>query len=297
MALNATWMDTTPHLGQAGRVDEARALASRPGVSFVETSGGRIRVRRGGSTGRISVLWAADGPNVIEHYDRLISALEGRVEWVVFEPPGTGASTPARSFDFTVDAFTRSCTEVLEAVGPRTLVFPCYLGFVGQRIARARPDLVRGLVMPQTPSWGDMQRWADSVDPKRLLRTPVLGQLMLALRRRDVAATWYRMSTSDRRFRAPFIEAANEAFAFGGCFCLASLMQGYARGPAPESADLSLPSAVVWGERDRTHRHSDPTQSLPGAEVITMPECGHSPELEDPEGFVDRLLRWHQAHT
>ena len=69
MVLDATWMDTIPHLGQAGRVDEARALASRPGVSFVETSGGRIRVRRGGSTGRISVLLAADGPNVIEHYD------------------------------------------------------------------------------------------------------------------------------------------------------------------------------------------------------------------------------------
>jgi pimeloyl-ACP methyl ester carboxylesterase len=213
---------------------------------------------------------------------------------VVFEPPGTGASTPARGFDFTVDAFTRCCTEVLEAVGPRTLVFPCYLGFVGQGIARSHPDLVHGLVMPQTPSWNDMERWANSVDRKRLLRTPVLGQLMLALRRRDVAATWYRASTSDPRFRQPFIDAANEAFAFGGCFCLASLMQGYERGPAPASTELPVPTAVVWGPRDRTHRRSDPTQSLPGAEVITMPECGHSPELEDPAGFADVLLRWHR---
>ncbi|HSN84430.1 MAG TPA: alpha/beta hydrolase [Polyangiales bacterium] len=294
MALDATWMDTVPHLGQAGRVDEARALVSRPGMSFAETSGGRVRMRRGGSTGELSVLMAADGPNVIEHYDRLIPALEARVDWVVFEPPGTGASMPARGFDFTVDAFTKCCTEVLEALGPRTLVFPCYLGFVGQRIAQSRPDLVQGLVMPQTPSWSDMQRWADTVDPKRLLRTPVVGQLMLAFRRRDVAATWYRMSTSDPSFRAPFIEAANEAFAFGGCFCLASLMQGYARGPAPPSTELTVPTAVVWGPRDRTHRQSDPAQSAPGAKVVTMPECGHSPELEDPERFVDWLLRWHR---
>jgi pimeloyl-ACP methyl ester carboxylesterase len=297
MKWNATWMDTIPRLGQAGRVDEARALASRPGLSFVETSGGRVRLRRGGSTGRPSVLFAADGPNVIEHYDRLVPALEARVDWAVFEPPGTGASTPARGFDFTVDAFTRCCTEVLEAIGLRTLIFPCYLGFVGQRIARARPDLVRGLIMPQTPSWSDMQRWADTVDPKRLLRTPVLGQLMLALRRSDVAATWYRMSTSDKRFRTPFIQAANEAFAFGGCFCLASLMQGYARGPAPPPAELPVPAAVVWGPRDRTHRSSDPTNSLPGAEVITMADCGHSPELEDPESFVDWLLRWHREQV
>ncbi|MGD8608691.1 MAG: alpha/beta hydrolase [Myxococcales bacterium] len=294
MKWNAIWMDTVPRLGQAGRVDEARALASRPGLSFMETSAGRVRVRQGSSRSPagLSVLLAADGPNVIEHYDRLIPALEGRVQWVVFEPPGTGASTPARGFEFTVDAFEKCCTEVLEAVGPRTLVFPCYLGFVGQRIARARPDLVEGLVMPQTPSWSDMERWADQVDPKRLLRTPVVGQLLLALRRRDVAATWYRMSTSDKRFRQPFIDAANEAFDFGACFCLASLMQGYARGPAPASGGIAAPSAVIWGARDRTHRLSDPNQSVPGAHVVTMPECGHSPELEDPEAFVDWLLRW-----
>jgi pimeloyl-ACP methyl ester carboxylesterase len=297
MAIDATWIDTVPHLGQAGRVDEARAIASRPGLCFLDTSGGRIRVRRGGSTNGLPVLMATDGPNAIEHYDQLIPALEGRADWVVFEPPGTGASTPARGFDFTVDAFTRCCTEVLEAVGPRTLVFPCYLGFVGQRIAQARPDLLRGLVMPQTPSWKDLKRWADTVDPKRLLRTPVLGQWMLALRRRDVAATWYRASTGDPRFRAPFAEAANEAFAFGGCFCLASLMQGYERSPAPASAGLSVPTVVVWGPRDRTHRHSDPRASMPGAEVVTMTECGHSPELEDPTGFADWLLRWHREQT
>ena len=42
MALDMTWMDTVPHLGQAGRVDEGRALGSRDGVSFVGTSGGRL---------------------------------------------------------------------------------------------------------------------------------------------------------------------------------------------------------------------------------------------------------------
>ncbi len=295
MTIDATWMDTVPWLGQAGRVDEARALASRPGLSFVDTSGGRVRLRRGGSTGTPSVLFAADGPNVIEHYDHLVSALEGRVSWVIFEPPGTGASTPARGFEFTVDAFAQCCTELLEVVGPRTLVFPCYLGFVGQRIARSRPDLVHRLVTPQTPSWSDMRRWADTVDPKRLLRTPIVGQLMLALRRRDVAATWYRMSAGDPKFRSRFAEAANEAFNFGGCFCLASLMQGYERCDEPLSTEVPPPAAVVWGARDRTHRKSDPNRSLPGAQVVTMPECGHSPELEDPEGFVDWLLRWHRT--
>ena len=292
MEWSAVWMDTVPHLGQAGRVDESRALSSRPELCFIETSAGRIRLRRSTSTAGPSFLFAADGPNVIEHYDGLLAAFGGRASAIVFEPPGTGASTPVRGFDFGVDAFTRACTEVLEAVGPMTLVFPCYLGFVGQRIARERPDLVQGLVTPQTPNWDDMKLWADTVDPKRLLRTPVLGQLMLAVRRRDVAATWYAISTSEKPFRAEFTEAANEAFAFGGCFCLASLMQGYEQSEAPSSGALPVRAAVVWGPRDRTHRQSNPHASMPGAEVVMMNACGHSPELEDPAGFAAWLLDW-----
>ena len=292
MAWDATWMDTTPPFGQAGRLDESRALASRPRLSFLDTSVGRIRMRRSESSTGPSVLFAADGPNVIEHYDALFDALRGRARAIVFEPPGTGASVPARGFDFTVDAFARACKEVVDDVGPTTLVFPCYLGFVGRRIAQERPALVDALVTPQTPSWDDMRSWADTVDPKRLLRTPMLGQLMLTLRRRDVAATWYAMSTSDKRFRAPFTAAANEAFDFGGCFCLASLMQGYQRNDPTPSPELSVPTAVVWGPRDRTHRQSDPHRALRGAEVVMMSECGHSPELEDPPGFADWLLGW-----
>lgn len=295
MKLNATWIDTVPYLGQAGRVDEGRALRSRTGISFIETSGGPIRIRRGGSAGTVPILFAADGPNVIEHYDALLRAFEDRAEYVVFEPPGTGASTPARGFDFTLEAFTQSTIEVLEAVGPRTLVFPCYLGFVGQRIARERPDLVHALVTPQTSSWSDLRRWADSADPKGILRKPVLGQLLVALRRRDVAAAWYAMSTSERKFREPFGSAANEAFAFGGCFCLASLMQRFEASSEPVSTELPVPAAVVWGPRDRTHAQSDFARSLPGAEVVELPECGHSPELEDPAAFGDWFFRWHGA--
>ena len=297
MALDMTWMDTIPHLGQAGRVDEGRALGSRDGISFVETSGGRVRIRRAGSPRGVPLLMGADGPNVIEHYDALLSTLGDDADVVVFEPPGTGASSPARGFDFSIEGFVKSAIEVLEAVGPRTLVFPCYLGLVGQEVARRRPELVHRLVMPQTPCWKDFLVWADVVDPKRILRTPVLGQLLLAFRRRDVAATWYAMSTSYKRFRAPFAAATNEAFAFGGCFCLASTMQSYARGPEPVSTALSMPTAIVWGPRDRTHRASDPERSVPGAEVVTMPECGHSPELEDPEGFTRWLLSWHEDHV
>lgn len=292
--MNATWMDRTRFFGQAGRVDERRALSSRPALSFLETSTGRVRVRRAPCSTGPQLLISTDGPNVIEHYDTLLGELEGKADVVVFEPPGTGASEPAHGFDFTLPAFTRACEDVLTQVGSRTLVFSCSLGFAGQALAVSHASLVNALVMPQTPSWSDLARWAEGVDPKRLVRTPYLGQTLMALRRRSIAAGWYRASTSDQRFREPFIAAANEAFSHGACFCLASLMQGFERSAPPPSVPLPVRTAVVWGPKDRTHRRSVPEQSTAGAEVVRFDGCGHCPELEDPRRFAQWLLRWHQ---
>lgn len=291
--MNATWMESMPVLGQAGRVRELRVLASRPGLSFLDTRGGRVRIRNAPSPEGPRLLLATDGPNVIEHYDELIAAFAGRADVAVFEPPGTGGSAPARGFDFTVNAFTQVCGEVLDAVGPRTLVFPCYLGFVGQALARQKTSQVTRLVTPQTPSWSDLAVWVDLVDPRRIVRTPVIGQVVMAAGRRRIARGWYHASTGDQRFREPFVRAANEAFAQGGCFCLASLMQGYERSPAPLAAELPVKTAVVYGARDRTHKRSNFDASTPGAEVVRFDGCGHCPDLEDPKGFSDWLLAWH----
>lgn len=294
--MNATWLDSS-FFGQTGGIDARRALASRPGLSFLETSGGRIRFRHLPSSRGPRLLLATDGPNVIEHVDALVQAFDGRADVVVFEPPGTGASEPARGFDFTLPAFTRACGDVLSRFGRRTLVFPCYLGFVGQALARQWPDQVSRLVMSQTPSWHDLATWADGVDRRRVVRTPFVGQVLLRLRRRSIAASWYRASTSDRRFREPFLAAANEAFSFGGCFCLASLMQGFERSAEPSRAPLSIPIAIPWGAKDRTHHRSTPSSSFPNATVVGFDDCGHCPELEDPRGFSKWLLEWHGETT
>jgi len=293
-SMNATWLDTLPLLGQASRVAPSQALGSRQGLSFLETRGGRVRLRRAPSPRGPRLLIGTDGPNVIEHYDALLRAFEGLADVVLFEPPGTGGSAPGRGFDFTLEAFSQACGEVLTAVGPRTLVFPCYLGFVAQQLARRTPELVQRLVLPQTPSWTDMGVWSTGVDPRRIVRRPVLGQFLVAINRRRIAQGWYRASVGDPRFQAPFNAAAREAFDWGGCFCLASLMQGFGRSAAPDASPLPVPVAIVWGAKDRTHRRSDPATSLPGAQTLRFEDCGHCPELEAPERFVQWLLAWHE---
>jgi pimeloyl-ACP methyl ester carboxylesterase len=293
--MRAAFLDTAKLIGQSARVDTARAQSSRPGLSFVATSGGNVRRRTAPCEDAPRFLFATDGPNVIEHYDGLIAALAGKADVVVFEPPGTGGSAPASGFDFSIDAFTRVCAEVLGQVGPRTLVFPCYTGFFAQALARQRHPLVRRIVTPQTGSWADFAVWADLVDRRRMLRTPVLGQVLVAARKASIAKTWYRASTGDARFREPFHRAALESFSYGGCYCLASLMQGLENSPAPPREPLPVKAALPWGVRDRTHRGSRFESAQPGAEVVRFEHCGHSPELEDPGGFSTWLLTWETA--
>jgi pimeloyl-ACP methyl ester carboxylesterase len=290
--MKAMWVERLPFLGTAGRLDANRAVRTRKGLSFLETPFGRLRLCRRPSAVGPKLLYACDGPNVIEHTDALLAELDGKADVVVFEPPGTGASVPARDFDFTVDAFTRAARAVLDATGPRALIFPCYLGVVGQALARQAPSLVRALITPQASSWSDLSRWADVVDRRRVVRTPVLGQVLLGTRTKAIASSWYRASTSDRRFVEPFFRAACESLELGGCFCLASLMQGYEASPAPAEGPVPCRAAVVVGGKDRTHRHSDFSRALPGAEVVRFDDCGHSPELEAPGRFASWLLAW-----
>ncbi len=283
-------LDTTAPLGQGRRLDVSRALASRPNTSLVDTRAGSVRVRRQRCDHGPRVLFAADGPNTIEHYDGIFAALAGRADVTVFDPPGTGGSAPRPGFDFSVGAFAAATEDLLVSLGgaPPVLVAPCYFGYVALRLAADRPDLVGRLVLSQTPSWRSFLRWADRVDRERLLRTPFVGQALVAAGRRRLATLWYRGS-AESASRAALTAAAHEALAFGGCFALASLMQSFSAGGDPEARAPTRPTALVWGERDRSHRGSEPYETA-GMEVVRLADRGHSPEVESPARFADWLL-------
>ena len=53
--------------------------------------------------------------------------------------------------------------------------------------------------------------------------------------------------------------------------------------------ELSVPVLVITGERDRivlTRNSERLAAELPGAELVVMPDCGHVPHEECPEGFL-----------
>ena len=144
-----------------GWTEVRREAFDGPDVEWWETRAGIVRARRSACEVGPRLLFASDGPNVLEHYDGLFDALRGRADVVVYEPPGTGGSVPSRSFGFRLPDFARNAEEVLERVGPRVLVFPCYMSFVAGALSRSGRADVLGVVLPQGPSWAQMRRWID----------------------------------------------------------------------------------------------------------------------------------------
>src|SRR5690606_30847264 len=134
-------------------------------------------------------------------------------------------------------------------------------------------------VLPQGPSWRQMERWLERVDPKRLLRTPVVGQLLVRAIPGRVAGGWYAGSAAPAA-RDALTHTANQVLCAGGCYCLASLTQRFARGVTQDDALGAVPSVVAWGDLDRSHGKPNAV-TYPKADAIRHFEtCGHSPELE-----------------
>lgn len=287
----AAWLDT---VRLARRLQRPHAGGPIPeGVGFVGLQQAVVRVRAAGD-GPATIVFAADPPNLVEHYDELFALLTPHLRVVCFELPGFGFSYPRRGFSFTLEDQVAAIAQLLERRCPRpsTLAFSCGSAYMALELAARRPELIAGLIVIQAPSWSEELRWAARIDRHRLIRTPVLGQAVMALAPERIAAGWYRAAVADPDRVPAFLGPALDGFTQGACYCLGSAFQATFTGHR-EFAKVHKPALVIWGSRDRTHRRSDPRSalnSLPGGTLVEFEDAGHFPELERPDRFAELAL-------
>jgi pimeloyl-ACP methyl ester carboxylesterase len=243
----------------------------------------------------VPVVFATDPPNVLEHYTGLLEAWKGKARVVVVELPGFGQSRFRRGHRVGLQEQAIAVRDLLSVMDarPAILVFPCLSGFVALRIAMEDPEAVAGLVLPQVAGWEDTLRWIDRVDRRRLLRTPGLGQVINRLLRGTIARGWYAVALADPGGRPRFVGTALASFRQGARFPLATALQRF---PAdPPRGEVHQPVLAVWGQKDRSHRPTDPEglrKTLPALQLHKWSTCGHFPELEDPEAFARLMRDW-----
>jgi pimeloyl-ACP methyl ester carboxylesterase len=269
------------------------ASAWPAGTRMVDTRVGRLRVLDTGGKGPV-LLMAPDGPNVIEHHAAVIGLLRAHARVVCFDLPGFGQSKPPLSYRHRLQDGAGAVLAVMDALDIReaALHFSCANGLYAIAAAKAAPQRIRRLLLCQTPSMPAMRAWTQKNVPKPL-QVPVLGQLLMRASRRRFAQVWYGIALPDRSRFDEFLAPADHALTHGGCFCLAGVVQGLSAARDAELEGVKTPTLLVWGERDRSHRRTSPDslqELLPQARVERFADCGHFPDLEQPQRYAELAL-------
>ena len=278
-------------IGWRSRIERARtgpASSSCSGTLFYEDDECFIRYRKIGRGP--AIVFLCDGPATIEVYDALIEQLAPSYTVIVLETPGNGFSVPKPSFSFNFIPSNEAVARFLRVVaGERAiLAFSCGGAYAAIDIAARHPELCRQLVIIQAPSWEEEMRWKKSRDPRGLISTPFVGQLLFPRMMKPRAPAWYELSMADTPLVEHLCSCTAQAFDHGATFALPTLFQNYLSGDARPFEMADQPALAIWGAEDGSHAATDKhssTSLAKSVDVKILEHVGHFPELEDPAGF------------
>ena len=271
----------------------------RSGTRLLHTRHGMLRVLDTGQhkdehASAPVVLMVPDGPNVIEHHHAVIESLALHARVICFDMPGFGYSRPTLRYAHTAQQGAEAVLSVMDAldIHEASLFFSCANGYYAISAAKLAPHRIRRLLLCQTPGLQAMRAWTERNVPTAI-RTPVVGQVLMRVARRKFAHTWYGIAMSDKPQRAEFRNVAEHALTHGGCFCLAGVVQGLSGMQEAQMSGVKAPVTLLWGDADRSHKHTQAEsllKLLPQADVRHFPGCGHFPDLEQPERYIEIAL-------
>jgi pimeloyl-ACP methyl ester carboxylesterase len=293
----AAWLDTSLFAGVRQQESETEALASRPGMRFVETPHARIRARIQTVPGAPAIVFMPDPPNTIEHYDAWFEHWAGELTVVALEIPGFGFSWASHAHALSYAGAVEAVVHALRDLDPGAMVVTgaCTLAYVAIGVAAAMPQSTLGVIASQATDIPGERQWVyRAVDPQGWLREPVVGQMAWAqpdVRERLAIDGWYPAAAGPETDITSWRETARWAHECGCCNALATQIQEwFADDDTAAAVPVVLsPAVVLFGQGDRTHRRSDPNgllRYLPNAEVRLLPRAGHFPDLEDPPAFL-----------
>lgn len=261
-------------------------------ISLIRTEFGQIRVLD--TLGEKPVIInVPDGPNVIEHQQKLITKLSKKFRVICFEFPGLGFSYPNSKYNYSFPAASKLIISLMDIlkIEKATLAFSCSNGFYAIKAAELFPQRINRLFLSQTPSLEAMNKWTQNAIPK-ILKRPVIGQIANMFSEKKFAQIWYKYALPKNTDKSKYQNKALNSLNNGGCFCLSSLVQGLSKEINSTLKVLEIPETLIWGSKDFTNKDTDKQsiiQHLPNCEIIEFDNCGHFPELEDTDRYVSLI--------
>ncbi len=268
-----------------------------------EVHGLPTRYLTAGTTGPPLVLLHGVGDNALD-WRWVMPALAGTHRVYAPDLPGSGGSAMPLT-DYSPAFFTSFVAAFLDTLGvDRAAVIGNSLGgLVGLRLALGEPERVRALGLVSSAGLGREVTYA-----LRSMAVPGYGKLAVAwgkrrpgaaqravgraalvfARPRDTPRKW--LKEQYRLARVPgFLEAqlATVRAQVG--------LKGQREVWLDRLAQLERPTMVVWGTHDRVLPYSHAKEAVSRLQegyLELIPECGHLPQVEQPERFVSSLRRF-----
>ena len=231
-----------------------------------------------------------------ENWVEVVPELVRRHRVIAIDLPGhAGSAALARGA--TMDDFAAATAAVLEAEGVGSAVVAGHSlgGLVALRLARTRPDLVRGLLLVAPAGIATTSRVVEALVVAAAAIRP--GRVVARFRHRWADRVWYRRAV----FRPWFVSdpvALTPRATHGLLSAQARHTDTKVAGramiaddPRQDLPDIGCPVVVLWGARDAQLPLGDAFEYARRlrAELRLVADCGHLVIVERPHAVIDAL--------
>lgn len=235
---------------------------------------------------------------------RVITGLARSHRVLAPDLPGFGHSSPVPTHAL-LELYADFVAELVQRQGggvPAAIVGNSTGGAVALRVALTRPDLVSRLVLVDpagvgqgVPSWWRLVRFeplvrAISAVPLTLTPRPVLEWVIGQAYRRMTFADPSHASERSVRLFAERLNSRERIHRF--LRNAHDVVDAFERDVQRLEGPLPVPVLAVWGREDRLVPLGDALvllERIGGLEVRILEGCGHTPQLEQPEAFLDAV--------
>ena len=269
---------------------------------YADVSTFRTHFWRAGSAGPAVILLAGIGCSVLE-WEKNIAALADRHRVYAFDMLGHGLTDKPRKNCYAIADLARFTLAFLSAQGEDSAHF---IGsWLGGRIAlecaRLAPARVRSMVLAAPAGIG-----RETALAMRLASVPVLGELLTRPSRVGTRVLWTPafhdpsfvtnglVETKYALARAP---GAHQAVlkTLRSLVSVSGFRIEHVAALQAVMRTLQQPTLIIWGQQDRLvpPDHARILEAkLPRSRTILFDECGHLPQLEQPQKFNEAVLEF-----
>ena len=214
-------------------------------------------------------------------WEQQLDAFRKSFDVIAPELSGYGDNADQPSLD-TIEGYAKQILAFLDSkqISQFHLVGHSMGGMIAQQMAVMVPERIDRLVCYGTGPRGMMPDRFETLDTsKDRLRND--GAAATA---RRIAATWFVQGEAARGF--PTCVTLGEKVSVTTALAGLSAMESWdGRGAL---AQITQPTLVIWGDRDRSYSWSQPEalwRGIKGSSLGVLPGCGHNAHMEKPELF------------